>query len=265
MGRRDSCSYVLRESTRQPDSFPGVTSREAVEPFPIPRCSPEEDGRDILAALADRGIKVELDDDGRLRARPARLLDESDRELLTAYREAVAAALRADGATTCPSCGIGDYLPLGGGWRRCWGCGRRWGAAGTMDPGDPPDLARLEAVCLDDPSRREDRMERDGEEILAALAARGIKVWLDRDGRPRAGPRERLGDADRELLVAHREAVLATLGGHGRGQHERLMHGGRPGSWWRRADGELVCGICHPPVTVVSPVDGRQPVTAGRR
>jgi hypothetical protein len=30
--------------------------------------------------------------------------------------------------------------------------------------------------------------------------------------------------------------------------HQRYAHGGRPAPWWRRADGELVCGICHPPL-----------------
>ncbi len=170
--------------------------------------------------------------------------------------------------TWCPACHVMDYLPLGNGWRRCWRCGHRWGPAGTTDPGDPPDLARLEALCLDSSCRggRADRLERDGEEILAALATRGVKVWLGRDGRPRAGPRERLEEADRELLAAHREAVLAALGGRGRDgvfsiletvdarerRHQRWMHGGRPVPWWRRADGGLVCGDCHPPVAANS-------------
>jgi len=43
----------------------------------------------------------------------------------------------------CPACGSTDYLPLGHRWRRCWRCGQRWGPAGSADPGDPPDLARI--------------------------------------------------------------------------------------------------------------------------
>ena len=47
----------------------------------------------------------------------------------------------------CPSCGAGDYLPLAGGWCRCWSCGRRWGEG--ADPGDPPDLwTRAHALGL---------------------------------------------------------------------------------------------------------------------
>jgi hypothetical protein len=29
-------------------------------------------------------------------------------------------------------------------------------------------------------------------------------------------------------------------------RHERWLHRGRPVSWWQRADGEWICGICHP-------------------
>jgi hypothetical protein len=31
-------------------------------------------------------------------------------------------------------------------------------------------------------------------------------------------------------------------------RHERWTHSGEPGRWWQRQDGEMVCGICHPPV-----------------
>lgn len=43
----------------------------------------------------------------------------------------------------CPHCGARDYWPLGEGWRRCWACRRRWGPAGTPDPGEPADLERV--------------------------------------------------------------------------------------------------------------------------
>jgi hypothetical protein len=55
----------------------------------------EADGRDILAALAARGIVVRLATDGRPVVRPAHLVDEADRALLAAHREAVLAALKA--------------------------------------------------------------------------------------------------------------------------------------------------------------------------
>jgi hypothetical protein len=46
-----------------------------------------------------------------------------------------------------------DYLPLDRGWRRCWVCGRRWGTAGSADPGDLPDLTHLQLLLgLGDPT-----------------------------------------------------------------------------------------------------------------
>jgi DNA polymerase I-like protein with 3'-5' exonuclease and polymerase domains len=123
------------------------------------------DGRDIVAALADRGISLRLGEDGRPLVGPAELIDEADRALLAGHRDAVLAALRIKeppalperpearreprlvetGHLACPRCSQEDYLPLGGGWRRCWPCGRRWGPAGTQDPGDPADLDRIAA------------------------------------------------------------------------------------------------------------------------
>jgi TubC N-terminal docking domain len=125
------------------------------------------DGRDILAALSDRGIVVRLAEDGRPWAGPAELITESDRARLAEHRDAVLAALRAEAPASppegsevgsepapvpaappvCPQCGQQDYMPLGGGWRRCWSCGGRWGPAGHQDPGDPPDL-NLTAASL---------------------------------------------------------------------------------------------------------------------
>jgi hypothetical protein len=52
------------------------------------------DGRDIVAALAARGITVRLAEDGRPWAGPTELLDEADMALLAAHRDAVLAALR---------------------------------------------------------------------------------------------------------------------------------------------------------------------------
>jgi DNA polymerase I len=51
----------------------------------------------------------------------------------------------------------------------------------------------------------------DGRGIIAALAHRGISMRLGEDGRPLVGPAELIDEADRALLVAHRDAVLAAL------------------------------------------------------
>ena len=118
------------------------------------------DGRDILAALSERGITVRLADGDQPLVGPADQVDEADRALLAAHRDAVLAALNAGPAPvqtappTCPWCRQQNYMPLGSGWRRCWSCGRRWGSASTEDPGDPSDLDRIAALLgLADPPR----------------------------------------------------------------------------------------------------------------
>ncbi|TMC03154.1 MAG: hypothetical protein E6J41_28360 [Chloroflexi bacterium] len=66
-------------------------------------------GRDVLAALARRGITVRLGEEGRLWAGPAELIDETDRALLTEHREDVVAALRtaAGGSQQPPADAVG--------------------------------------------------------------------------------------------------------------------------------------------------------------
>jgi len=66
------------------------------------------DGRDIVAALADRGITVRLAEDGTIWAGPANLIDEADRALLAAHRGEVLADLRArDAVVQRPEIGCG--------------------------------------------------------------------------------------------------------------------------------------------------------------
>lgn len=109
---------------------------------------------ELLGRLRQLGIEA-AETDGRLalrgrgRALPADLCQE-----LQARRGEVLAKLAQERAGTppechCAGCGAIDYMPLGGGWRRCWACGARWGP-GT-DPGDPPDLNRIS--CLLAPPR----------------------------------------------------------------------------------------------------------------
>lgn len=117
---------------------------------------------------------------GRARALPAEL-----RRALAEHKQALLAFIAAVDADTpaCSACGQVDYLPLAGGWRRCWSCAQRWGPAGTIDPGDPPGVLGLAPL----------------------------------DGEP---------------------ARLRA--------HEAYAHLGRLVPWWRRPDGEAVCGLCHP-------------------
>jgi putative DNA primase/helicase len=53
--------------------------------------------------------------------------------------------------------------------------------------------------------------EDDGRDILAALRARGLKVGLNGEGVPFIGPTHLVDEADRALLAAHREPVVAAL------------------------------------------------------
>lgn len=55
-------------------------------------------GRDILAALRDRGLRVHLGDDGRPRVGPRELVGDADLALLREHRDEVLAALRAEAA-----------------------------------------------------------------------------------------------------------------------------------------------------------------------
>jgi hypothetical protein len=142
----------------------------------------EADGRDILAALADRGIMVRLGADGRPVVRPAHLVDEADRALLAEHRGAVLAALTASDEAAEP---------------------------GSEEWHEPCRLCGSRGPC----QRRVSTPDGRGWACQAALDAGLID----------------LGDDDSEQR-----------------RHERWLHRGRPVSWWQRADGEWICGICHP-------------------
>jgi TubC N-terminal docking domain len=93
---------------------------------------------ELLIELHRLGIHVEAVG-GRLRTGPAGAVpDHLRRPVVAHHTELVDLVQR-----TCRRCGVIDYLPLGGGWHRCWACGARWGTG--RDPGDPPDLA----ACAD--------------------------------------------------------------------------------------------------------------------
>jgi hypothetical protein len=103
---------------------------------------------ELLAELRRAGVDVEADGDS-LRTWPAGAVPVELRRWLLALRDELVRLV----LISCPRCSTIDYLPLGGGWRRCWDCGRRWGLG--EDPGDPPDLASIAgALCLPVQPRR---------------------------------------------------------------------------------------------------------------
>ncbi len=100
---------------------------------------------EIVSELQAAGVAVRLDG-GNLLCRPraavpAVLLDEVVRR-----KPEIIALIREAPPTACPACHQIDYMPLGGRWRRCWVCGRRWGPAGSLDPGDPADPKEMATV-----------------------------------------------------------------------------------------------------------------------
>jgi TubC N-terminal docking domain len=100
---------------------------------------------EILAELQAAAIAVRVDGDNLLcrprAAVPAVLVDEVARH----KPEIIALILEAP-PTACPACHRMDYMPLGSHWRRCWICGRRWGPAGSLDPGDPAEVNLVAAI-----------------------------------------------------------------------------------------------------------------------
>lgn len=110
---------------------------------------------ELVALARERGIHL-WSDAGTLRFRaPAGSLTVDLRERLIAHRHDVLALLERETARPdlrvihgglhirprCPRCGESDYLPIGGGRRRCWVCEARWGEG--SDPGDPPELPHV--------------------------------------------------------------------------------------------------------------------------
>jgi hypothetical protein len=121
---------------------------------------PVADGRDIVAALVDRGISVRLDDDGRPWAGPVDLIDDADRALLAAHRDAVLAALRAEVVAPSPALerhgfgnedrpeGVTDAESRGPGSDSRRNASTGHGAVHIDVPGDDPSLVDEIAAVL---------------------------------------------------------------------------------------------------------------------
>jgi hypothetical protein len=120
----------------------------------------------VLSELRRLGLQVEAAG-GRLRTlAPAQSLTPL-RPPVVEHRDPLLELV----GRSCPPCGEVDYLPLTGGWRRCWACGARWGAG--RDPGDPPGLQRLAellGVGLAERVLRQPGARRPGWSIRAVLA-----------------------------------------------------------------------------------------------
>jgi len=99
----------------------------------------------LLDTLGALGIRVALSPDGRLRTSPPGAVPVELRAAIREHKAELTHLIAIQGRPPvadirCPSCARCDYLPLENGWRRCWACGNRWGAGGSVDPGDPTDL-----------------------------------------------------------------------------------------------------------------------------
>jgi DNA polymerase I len=120
------------------------------------------DGRDIIAALARRGISVRIDEDGRPLVGPVDLLDEADQALLAAHRDAVLAALgaaaserQAGGVHEGPEAGA-DSATRNPGSDRLPNASTEHGAVHIDVPGgDPRLLDELAAVLARHPGSDE--------------------------------------------------------------------------------------------------------------
>ena len=151
---------------------------------------------EVLAQIQAAGIPYRVVDQ-QFEWRPGEISLELREAVSACKKELARLAARGDGfgspvqsalamaVVRCSACGECDYLPLDDGWRRCWGCGRRWGVEGD-DPGDPADLDAVAAAAGvgrchredEDPAARAlgDRMvevlRADGPTAYRALAAR---------------------------------------------------------------------------------------------
>ncbi len=202
----------------------------------------EAAGREILAALAARGITVALGGDGVPRARPGRLVDEVDRVILAAHRDAVIAALTAPEPEPdadpepagwhdpCPTCGSRgpcrrrEPLPAGG-----WGCADAAPLLGAGEGSAPrPALDPTKLVCWDltaglPPRRASGEIPesltrhvrprgRVLTELWAELDSAGTALSVGPDGRLLVwGPRSAAELAQR--VAAVRPAIRALLAG----------------------------------------------------
>ena len=105
---------------------------------------------EILSQLQAAGVSIRVDG-ATLLCRPLSSVPAELAEQVRAHKPELVAllskpALSEPAPPVCPQCHQQDYLPLGGGWHRCWSCGWRWGPAGTQDPADPADLHRTAAL-----------------------------------------------------------------------------------------------------------------------
>jgi hypothetical protein len=100
---------------------------------------------ELLTRLRADRVEVRVQGDTVL-CRPRTAVTAELRREIVAHKPELVALLTAPAAAPAldsPSCGRRDYWPVGGGWRRCWRCGRRWGPVDSPDPGDPPDLLHV--------------------------------------------------------------------------------------------------------------------------
>jgi DNA polymerase I-like protein with 3'-5' exonuclease and polymerase domains len=205
------------------------------------------DGRDILAALACRGISVRLGNDGRPLAGPADLVDEADWALLAAHRDAVLAAL----ATAAPEQqasadgeqpdGTADAESRAPGSDRLRDASTEHGAIHIEVPGGSPRiLDELAAVLTRHPG---------SDEVLLHFVVDGHEVVMQADERFRvtAGPALQV-DLEACLRAAEQRATAVD--------NEAGMPGVKPEAGVVHESGEVVAEHQVPPVVGIDAVPG---------
>jgi DNA polymerase I len=180
-------------------------------------------GHGALLALSDGQLEIVAGAE----ALPAALLDQAatrSAELLAALEAEAAAEVVVDGRDiTCQH----PHVVISNGMLECRRCDMRRRLRPADEADAPPPEGGHDSPGVLEAETAAAQLVADGLDIIAALARRGISLRIDEDGRPLVRPMELVDEADKALLAAHRDAVLAALGAQGsepqaHGDHDEL-------------------------------------------
>ncbi|TMC02960.1 MAG: hypothetical protein E6J41_28885, partial [Chloroflexi bacterium] len=173
--------------------------------------------RDLLTLLRGKGVElVSVGGDLRVGC-PAGVLTAELRELIAARKAELLSLVVAEHTALIVSDGrdVGCQHPhviVSNGVLECQRCDMRRPVRPAGEADAPPSEGGSGSHVAFEHEAAAAHLVADGRDILAALRDRGITVRLDEAGRPWAAPAELVDEADRALLAAHRDAVLAALG-----------------------------------------------------